>query len=88
MQEIANILVAETRPLTRTYTTQTDIEKAEGTDSSLEETTTWVEMGIHTMPIVKPKKVDESETGLGLRYLGQYHHINVKTTARGKALID
>lgn len=41
-----------------------------------------IETGIHPMPGVKPKKVDQPEMGLG-----QYHQRNVKATATGKALI-
>lgn len=59
LPETVNILAAETRLLTRTYTTQTDMEK-EGS-FSLE-----TKAGIYPMPAVKPKiKIDQPKTGLG-----------------------
>lgn len=45
------------------------MEKAEGTDSPLEEATALVETRIYPRPMVKPKqKVDQPETGLSPDY--------------------
>lgn len=41
------------------------MEKIEGTDSPLEEITTFVETDIYFTPVIKPKKVDQPVIGLG-----------------------
>lgn len=65
LPKLANILATETRLFTRAQNKQVVIEKAEMTDSFLEEATTLVETGIHPRLVVKPKKkVDQSEMGL------------------------
>lgn len=86
---IANILAEETRLSLEPAPKQTGIEKAEGEDSPLdiEETTTLVEIGIHSMPEVKPKKKKKDQPEKGLGYLGQNNYRNAEATARGKDLV-
>lgn len=42
------------------------MEKVEGTDSFLKETSTLLQAVIHPLPVVKLKKLNQPEIGLGL----------------------
>lgn len=42
------------------------MEKVEGTDTFLKETSTLLQKVIHSLPVVKLKRLDQPEMGLGL----------------------
>lgn len=69
LQKIAIILAEKLRLRIRAYTKHIDIEKAEGTDSPLEEVTILVGTGIYPNPEVKSKG-RSVRNGAWFRYLG------------------